>query len=343
MASFTAGLSTITDILNKVESSIRSAKEYDPHQRLQNVQSIRTCVETIQNANAFMLMTMNRILDYTKLQKGFNLMPRWETFSLAEVLRIPMQCIEDMQDNIAVELQPVSSDICSHIVSDKQWLQENILCLLSNAVKYSDQGVVEVRVLLESLPLPKEEEEVKPDDAENEDEDDDPTFETNRYVLQLQQENSHPALINLIQQAEAAAVSAGRNNHASNAEKKSNEKMYLKIEVEDHGVGISAEAIKSLFLPGKQAQRLGGGTGLGLYSLAKRIEALQGMYGVQARSDGTAGSLFWFRIPYLPDHSTAAVVSATSTAAASLSSSIHDGTTTGSAPGDDFFSFPNNL
>jgi len=49
------------------------------------------------------------------------------------------------------------------------------------------------------------------------------------------------------------------------------------------------------------------------------------MYGVQSKSDGTAGSLFWFRIPYLPDHSTAAAV-ATTTPSASLCLSVHDDT-----------------
>ena len=31
------------------------------------------------------------------------------------------------------------------------------------------------------------------------------------------------------------------------------------------------------------------GTGLGLFSLAKRVEAQQGQYGVRSRSDGAAG------------------------------------------------------
>lgn len=47
--------------------------------------------------------------------------------------------------------------------------------------------------------------------------------------------------------------------------------------------GISPEAMQTLFSPFKQTQRLTGGTGLGLYSLAKRIEALHGMYGVRGR------------------------------------------------------------
>jgi len=59
--------------------------------------------------------------------------------------------------------------------------------------------------------------------------------------------------------------------------------------------------MQDLFKPFKQAQRLAGGTGLGLFSLAKRVEALQGTYGVMRRPDGEQGSVFWFTIPYRPD------------------------------------------
>eukprot|EP01031_Cornospumella_fuschlensis_P027421 gene27421-33121_t len=81
----------------------------------------------------------------------------------------------------------------------------------------------------------------------------------------------------------------------------SNKAEYLKIEIEDHGIGLSDEAMASLFSPFRQAQRLAGGTGLGLFSLAKRIEALEGFCGVKRRRDGLEGSLFWFSIPYRPD------------------------------------------
>ncbi len=41
--------------------------------------------------------------------------------------------------------------------------------------------------------------------------------------------------------------------------------------------------------------------GLGLYSLAKRMDAIHGKYGVEHRRDGKKGSLFWFEIPYRAD------------------------------------------
>jgi CheY-like chemotaxis protein len=78
--------------------------------------------------------------------------------------------------------------------------------------------------------------------------------------------------------------------------------------------------MQGLFNPFKQAQRLAGGTGdfyallfyasvclieysigLGLYSLSKRMEAINGYFGVKRRSDGQQGSVFWFAIPYIPD------------------------------------------
>ena len=52
-----------------------------------------------------------------------------------------------------------------------------------------------------------------------------------------------------------------------------------------------------------QAQRRTGGTGLGLYSLSKRMESLGGNCGVADRSDGASGSCFWITIPFKPDES----------------------------------------
>ena len=57
------------------------------------------------------------------------------------------------------------------------------------------------------------------------------------------------------------------------------------------------------YIPSVQAQRRTGGTGLGLYSLAKRLESLGGNCGVEGRSDGATGSCFWVSIPFRPDDS----------------------------------------
>ena len=77
---------------------------------------------------------------------------------------------------------------------------------------------------------------------------------------------------------------------------------HFRISVEDEGIGVSNNTTVQLFQPFQQTMRLAGGTGLGLYSLAKRVEALHGACGVKDREDGKSGSHFWFSVPYQPDH-----------------------------------------
>jgi CheY-like chemotaxis protein len=83
----------------------------------------------------------------------------------------------------------------------------------------------------------------------------------------------------------------------------------LRITVEDEGIGINDEKKSTLFKPFQQTMRLAGGTGLGLFSLSKRIEVLKGRFGVEDKPDGKQGSCFWFSIPYTPDEDSANVVS----------------------------------
>ena len=75
------------------------------------------------------------------------------------------------------------------------------------------------------------------------------------------------------------------------------------VEVEDNGIGVPPDKLDSLFKPFSQVNRSQGGTGLGLFSLSRRIEALNGSFGVRRRTDGNRGSCFWFSIPYKMDTS----------------------------------------
>jgi CheY-like chemotaxis protein len=204
----------------------------------------------MKNVNEFMLMTINRCIDYTKASQGLKLVPRMETINFVEAINLPLRCMRDMQQDKKVELKllTICSSVAENIITDKQWLQENILCLLSNAVKYSSSGDVRISVALVKNPPP--------------------TSNRERSVK--------------------CNTSFRPDRH-------------IRIEIEDSGIGISEDMMSNLFNPFKQAQRLAGGTGLGLYSLAKRIEALDGSYGVKNRPDMNHGSVFWFTIPYRPD------------------------------------------
>jgi signal transduction histidine kinase len=107
---------------------------------------IKQSLKGISNTNTFMIMAINRCIDYVKVNKGLKLTPRNETIDLIDSLSMPMDCMKNIQEKIEIALRPVPKEICTHIITDKQWLQENILCLLSNAVKYSESGEVTISV-----------------------------------------------------------------------------------------------------------------------------------------------------------------------------------------------------
>jgi CheY-like chemotaxis protein len=167
-----------------------------------------------------------------------------------------------LKNTVSIEVSLMPSTLCSDIITDKHWFMENMLCLLSNAVKYSNKGIIRVTLdHIQKLPendppnyCPRDEESKQSSEPSNTDTDSCP--------------DDNPCIL---------------------------------ICVEDAGIGISEKERMNLFQPFKQVQRLAGGTGLGLYSLSSRIHALQGSRGVCARKDGKQGSAFWFAIPYRPD------------------------------------------
>jgi CheY-like chemotaxis protein len=208
----------------------------DSLQKQQQV-AFKETINDIINVNKFLLVSINRCMDYAKTADGIKLMPKYETCHVEESIRTVLHCLPSAEDKEKVRFTLQSAAMCSHILTDKQWMQENILCLVSNAVKFTPQGVIDLRVSLTN------------DDGE----------------------------VNVL------------------------------FEVEDNGVGISKEMQSKLFAPFQQAQKNAGGTGLGLYSLSQRIQALGGKYGVRDRLDGKQGSLFWFNFPYRPDAITASM------------------------------------
>ncbi len=72
-----------------------------------------------------------------------------------------------------------------------------------------------------------------------------------------------------------------------------------RVEVEDTGVGISAERRPELFAPFHRIREVGdalrSGTGLGLAISLRLVEAMGGIIGVE--SELGAGSCFWFTVP----------------------------------------------
>jgi CheY-like chemotaxis protein len=406
-------LSSTSTVASSSASSASAKMELRSQNIKEHMQTINFCVNNIRNTNVFMLMTINRCIDYTKASKGLMLVPKFETIDLSEALYLPLTCMRNIQNKLSIEFKPFDHAICSHIITDKQWLQENILCLLSNAVKYSSEGTVTIAVSLQSNV-----ECIPNDSSATEDGTDNNSVngvkKKPKRANSITSSQSHDVnvgassavVIPTSSQSGTAATSAkvsrvyplttdcgdtcldqfiqpqplsGMSSHRSadltdtvqwesrvftkdvntsnnnsnhnysskNTSSNNNGFMemedisealfadqslsktspplqssslseqdhsssllvnkqvivdeFLCFEIDDHGIGVNREQMKVLFNPFKQAQRLAGGTGLGLYSLAKRVEALKGRCGVRKRADGQQGSSFWFSIPYRPD------------------------------------------
>ena len=254
LAAFLSGIEDIFATVEECTSTNNKEGRLSGSYATTQLQLISDQVENVREVNSFMTMTINRCIDFTKTTTGVKLTALHETIGLDETLRRPVKIMNGFQTKIGIQLNAIPRGICSQVITDKQWLQENILCLLSNAVKYSSsRGEVALSLTLVTTA----------------------GLKSNRSV-------------------ERSSGGSGMDSP-----RRHDEENLLLFEVEDNGIGISEDMMQELFKPFKQAQRLTGGTGLGLYSLG--LYSLGGYYGVQQRKDGREGSLFWFAIRYTPD------------------------------------------
>jgi CheY-like chemotaxis protein len=120
--------------------------------------------ENISNTNNFMLMTINRFLDYAKSINGLKLVPNLDSVTVREAIAFSVKCIGHLQYNskcdIKIDYNP-QDVVKMRLCTDEQWLLENLLCLLANAVKYSDNNravskstvLLKISLINESSPL----------------------------------------------------------------------------------------------------------------------------------------------------------------------------------------------
>eukprot|EP00981_Chlorochromonas_danica_P007306 scaffold1662_cov232-Ochromonas_danica.AAC.1 len=239
LMSFLSGIELISDIALECQQNLRDNREVNAVQ--DNILSILNCVQNIRNTNSFMLMTINRCIDYTKASKGLKLVPKYETIDLV---------LEEEKAKIGGERE---NDDSMYVLSPRESPRSESSQMIASS--------------------------------------------TQIYPMMMSEDLGDGVV---------RGEMGDNDDHNGHVDKTPNQyESFLRIEIEDHGIGLSEEAMANLFNPFKQAQRLAGGTGLGLYSLARRMEALNGFYGVSHRRDGKQGSVFWFSIPYRADVVTA--------------------------------------
>jgi signal transduction histidine kinase len=96
----------------------------------------------------FMNMTINRSIDFTKASSGIKLNPSIESVNFSDTMSWAVGCMVTTQGTVPIVLEPIPAAIHDHIYTDKQWLMENMLCLLSNAQKFTTEGAITIRCSL---------------------------------------------------------------------------------------------------------------------------------------------------------------------------------------------------
>jgi signal transduction histidine kinase len=243
------GIDLITVVLEETSALLTSCPVAIRDSLLNHVGSIEENLQNMRNVNAFMLMNINRCMDYTKATNGLKLVPHIETASLKETIALPLHVMNAMQDGkTRIELLRVPTEICSHIITDKQWLQENIMCLLSNAVKYSHKGVATISVSLVVREISSEFHMTS-------------SFSLNTAAVSLKpqplldisfssKQNSPKSFMALSVSKiyEVNTLSPRQSQVGAQREIRSTRDIvYLRIEVEDEGIGLSDETRQTLF------------------------------------------------------------------------------------------------
>ena len=149
------------------------------------------------------------------------------TIEVYKTITTATRCVRHLlSSDFLLVTQPLPSDLSDFIITDGHWLLENLLCLLSNAIKYSSSGEISL-------------------------------------TIELVQRGSEPpgaSIVRLDDDGIPIPMSSTPSQIFTHHDTGSDDTMVLVI-VEDEGVGVSPEVRRTLFQPFKQAQRLAGGTG----------------------------------------------------------------------------------
>ena len=111
--------------------------------------------ETMWSTIRFMVAAINRGQDYMKASNNVGLVPSNGTFDFADTLSMAYRCIRSIIPtgrHLVIHNLPASLQDNPMLISDSHWVMENVLCFVSNALKYSDSGDVDLIVTIVPTP-----------------------------------------------------------------------------------------------------------------------------------------------------------------------------------------------
>lgn len=109
-------------------------------------------LNTINRSAHSLLQIINDILDFSKIEAG-KLELDNRSFNLIDCLEEAVSILAPLAQNKNIELVPIIySDVPQRIITDSLRLKQVITNLVNNAVKFTDEGSIVVRVMLERGP-----------------------------------------------------------------------------------------------------------------------------------------------------------------------------------------------
>eukprot|EP01038_Epipyxis_sp_PR26KG_P014447 gene14447-19386_t len=304
----TALISTL-DLLRESFVDLKSILK-DPNN--QWMASIEESMDSLDSINTMMLMVINRCIDYVKASKGMDLLPQNQAISMHEIIGSVVQCARQFhqENNISI---PTLNEFDSEISTDHQWLSENLLCMITNSSKFNCRCNISINVRIASGSRLVVERKIHKNGVffdfsaaeQSSVIDRRPSIVDNSLKKELPRPSMRSRTDPSLRRAMALARFDNSRKKSDDATishdsgDSSRKSRFIVFEVTDNGNGLSNEVLSSLFKPGNSTEKAltSGGTGLGLYTLACRIKALQGFYGAYNVVD-THGSTFWFAVPY---------------------------------------------
>jgi len=192
-------------------------------------EEITDIIKTNRCAIEMMTLIRKKALDFAKMDTTGKLVPTLRSVDLRDILyfRCPRIISGFITDKVRMEYL-VDEQIAARVSLDGDWIWEMMCNLLSNALKFTQEGYVEASIML------------------------------------------------------------------------SPDRTQLIFQVKDTGKGVEDKNKGQLFQPFSQLQSNAGGTGLGLYSVACRAQALGGSVGISDNIEEGHGAVFYFSVPYIP-------------------------------------------
>jgi CheY-like chemotaxis protein/signal transduction histidine kinase len=102
-------------------------------------------ITSMHHTLSYMFIIVNRGVDFCKINSNIELIKRLETFPCETLINDAIKvvnCYNDFERDFLFH----SNETITNVISEKTWIFESIVCLISNAVKYSDIGSIEINL-----------------------------------------------------------------------------------------------------------------------------------------------------------------------------------------------------